>query len=179
MHEPPHPLENLRRVLRAGFLRQQMHRVFAQFLRQARAAQIENAVFGALQRDARPRLRVERPLFHALLKDLLQRHALVTELNDRTLIFADADVPRFLERRAAERPFPHNRLNHAVAEQIIQPPEDFGAGEQLRLGFEIHQCPLHGRSQKIHAFQRGEPVVNILHERRQRGVSDDADAIPA
>ena len=178
MREPPHAVENFRRVLGAGFVRQEQNRVFAEFLRQARAVEIQNRIFRAFERRAGSRLRIERRFFDALLKHLLKRHALVAKLNHRALIFADPNVPRFLHRHMTERPFPHNRLHDRIRQQVIQPPEHVGTGEEFRRRLEIHQRPLNRAGGQID-LQRLKPVVDVLHEWRQRSVAHDADAISA
>ncbi|ESU51366.1 hypothetical protein P376_0658 [Streptomyces sp. HCCB10043] len=176
--QPPHPAQHLRGPVRRALGGEDLQGAGAQLIGEATAAEIQRGVLDGREDDRRRRPRPVRIAAQALFEDLLDAHALVPELDERPLMGAQRQVPRLLDRPLAELPLTHDRPGRAVRQQTAQHPQHVRARPQLRAGAQVQQSTLHSPLLELQ-LQRGEPVVHIAGQRRQRVVADPADPVAA
>ena len=100
--QPPDPAQHLGRAVDAALGRQHLQGAGAQFVGEAAAAQVQDRVLDGRQDGRRGGLRPVGRAAQPLLQDLLDADALVAELDERPLVGAERQVPRFLDRLLAE-----------------------------------------------------------------------------
>ncbi len=176
--QPPHPAQHLRRPVHRPLARQHDQGMRAQLVRETPAAEVQRRVLHGGEDAGRGRPRPVRLAAQPLLQDLLDAHPLVPQLDERPLMSAQRQVPRLLDRPLAELPLTHDRPGRTVRHQPAEHPQHVGTGPQLRVRVHVQQSPPHAPLLELQP-QRGEPVVHVTGQWRQRVVPDPADPVAA
>ncbi len=176
--EPAHPPQDLRRPVDAALGGQHLQGADAELVGEAAAAQMQHGVLDGSEYLRRGGVRGVGGAAQALLQDLLDADALVTELDERPLVCAQRKVPGLLRRLLAELPLTHDRPRGTVRHQVAQHPQHIGALPQFRLGGHVQQSPPDAALLELEA-EWGEAVVHVPGEGRQRVVADLADPVAA
>ena len=105
----------------------------AELIGEAAAAQVQRRVLDGREYGRRRRPAVVGGAAQPLLEDLLDADALVAKLDERPLVGAECQVPRFLDRLLAQAPLTHDRPGGARRHQVAQHPQHVGAPREFRL----------------------------------------------